>query len=290
MQLPPVARVQRRRCRQRVAVGLSLALCGSLLASGASFSQESKIHKLAGDAKRGRDLFRRYCIGCHGVEGNGEGENAPYLEIKPRDFTLGLFKCRSTPSGSIPLDSDLFDTVTRGIPGTFMPSWRPLTPQQRADLIAYVKTFSVRFHEEKPADAVSIPQETPDSPASVERGKVLYRQLGCFECHGSEGRGDGPSAPTLRDTKGNISVPYDFTSSPHFKCGPNNSDIYRDMMTGLDGTPMPSYVFWLKPDQAWDLVHFLRSLAKPGTTLISPIVNSEIAKKDRGKHVESKKP
>lgn len=290
MQLPPVARVQNRRFARRVVAGSFLLLIGTILACGSAFSQQSKIGRLTGDAKRGHDLFRRYCIGCHGQAGNGEGENAPYFEPKPRDFTLGLFKCRSTPSGSIPLDSDLFNTITRGVPGTYMPSWRPLTPQQRADLVAYVKTFSERFHQEQPADAVSIPQETPDSTGSVERGKALYQQLGCFECHGSEGRGDGPSAPTLRDAKGRDIRPYDFTSSPHFKCGPSNSDIYRDVMTGLDGTPMPSYVYWLKPDQAWDLVHFLRSLAQQKSTPTSPIESSETSKEDRGDHDQKNNP
>jgi len=290
MRLPAAAKLQNRRFAWCFAAALFLALSGTLLASAPAFSQQSKVGKLAGNASRGRDLFRRYCIGCHGPAGNGEGENAPYFEPKPRDFTLGLFKCRSTPSGSIPLDSDLFDTVTRGVPGTFMPSWNPLTPQQRVDIVAYVKTFSERFHQEQPADAVSIPQETPDSPASIERGNALYQKLGCFECHGRDGRGDGPSAATLRDAKGNIIQPYDFTSSPHFKCGPGNKGIYRDVMTGLDGTPMPSYVFWLTPDQAWDLVHFLLSLSRQGEASTSPVETSESTRKDRGEHDQSNHP
>ncbi|HXZ13289.1 MAG TPA: cytochrome c [Candidatus Sulfotelmatobacter sp.] len=244
--------------------GFLLILSSTLLADGLAFPQETKIGKLQGHAQRGKALYRRYCIGCHGPEGNGAGENAPYLDPKPRDFTLGLFKCRSTPSGSIPLDTDLFDTITRGIHGTFMPSWNPLPPQQRADLIAYVKTFSPRFREERPDPAIQIPPETPESPQSIQRGNLLYNQLKCFECHGAEGHGDGPSAPTLRDAKGNMLPPYDFTSSPHFKCGTTDSDLYRTLMTGLDGTPMPSYAPWLNPEQLWDVVHFLRSLARPG--------------------------
>jgi mono/diheme cytochrome c family protein len=244
-----------------LAASVVLILSFALASNTFVFAQESKIGNLTGNALRGKALFRRYCIGCHGPEGNGEGENAEYFEPKPRDFTLGLFKCRSTPSGSIPLDSDLYDTITRGIRGTYMPSWNPLTPQQRADLVAYVKTFSHRFRDEQPDQSISIPAETPATSESAERGSALYKQLGCLECHGAEGRGDGPSAPTLRDAKGNPVQPYDFTSAPHFKCGPTDRDIYRDFMTGLDGTPMPSYQVWLKPDQAWDLVHFLRSLA-----------------------------
>ena len=229
----------------------------------ATFAQQSHIGTLEGRAAKGKVLYARYCIGCHGVRGDGEGENAPYVNPtypKPRDFTMGLFKCRSTPSGSIPLESDLFNTISRGVHGTAMPSWLPLTPQDRADLIAYVMTFSSRFKEEKADPPVQIAPETPDTAESIARGKETFEKLKCAECHGPEGRGNGPSAPSLRDSKGNPIVPYDFTSGARFKCGETNEDLYRIFMTGLDGTPMPSYIDYLKPDQAWDLVHFLRTL------------------------------
>jgi len=236
-----------------------------LFLSGATagFGQESHVGNLVGRAAAGKALYGRYCIGCHGARGDGEGENAPYVNPaypKPRDFTMGLFKCRSTPSGSIPLDSDLFDTISRGVHATAMPSWLPLTRHERADLIAYVMTFSPRFKEEKAEKPLEIPPETPSAPESVARGKGLFQELKCAECHGPEGRGNGPSAPSLRDSKGNPIVPYDFTTGVVFKCGATNRDLFRIFMTGLDGTPMPSYADYLRPDQAWDLVHFLRTL------------------------------
>jgi len=224
---------------------------------------ESHLGNLTGHSEAGKQLYRRFCIGCHGPNGDGKGENAPYLAdgILPRDFTLGLFKCRSTPSGSIPQDSDLFDTVGRGLVTTGMPSWGPLTDQDRADLVAFIKTFSPRFVEEKPDKAITIPAETADTPESQKRGEELYQKtLKCFECHGKSGRGDGPSAPTLRDNKGNPIPPYDFTTGSRFKCGASNGDLYRIFMTGLDGTPMPAWSDWVSPDQGWDLVHYLRTL------------------------------
>ena len=39
-----------------------------------------------------------------------------------------------------------------------------------------------------------------------------------------------------------------------------NEDLYKIFMTGLDGTPMPSFKDNLPPDEAWDLVHYLRTL------------------------------
>ncbi len=43
------------------------------------------------------------------------------------------------------------------------------------------------------------------------------------------------------------------------KCGDTDQDIYRIFMTGLDGTPMPSFADNIKPDEAWDLVFYLRT-------------------------------
>lgn len=84
--------------------------------------------------------------------------------------------------------------------------------------------------------------------------------LKCAECHGTQGRGDGPSAATLHDILGNPIKPYDFTASVRFKCGSADQDLYRIFVAGLDGTPMPSYVDYLDSNQAWDLVHYLRTL------------------------------
>ena len=228
--------------------------------NGIALGQESHIGKLTGKASAGKQVFRRYCIGCHGPYGDGEGENAQWLTPKPRDFTAGLFKCRSTPSGSIPTDSDLFNTIGRGLNTSGMPQWMPLSKQDRADLVAYVKTFSSRFAKEKPDPPIQIPKETANSHESIARGQKLYEVMKCWECHGKEGRGNGPSAATLRDDKGEPIVPYNFAIGGRFKCGSSDADLYKIFMTGLDGTPMPSYGDSLKPDQAWDLVHFLRTL------------------------------
>jgi len=239
----------------------------------ASSAQESHVGDLTGEAKRGQQLYQRYCIGCHGAQGDGSGENAPHVDPRPRDFTVGTFKCRSTPSGSIPLDTDLFNTIGRGLYGTAMPPWLPLTRQQRADLVAYVKSFSGRFVEEKSGTALEIPKETPSDEGSVARGQELYQTVAkCSQCHGKEGRGDGPSAATLTDDKGRPIQPYDFTAASRFKCGESDEDLYRVLMTGLDGSPMPSFSNSLKPEQAWDLVHYLRTL-QPGFQYIAQKAN-----------------
>jgi cytochrome c oxidase cbb3-type subunit I/II len=231
-----------------------------LLLNLSSLAQESHVGNLVGNAKKGKALYQRYCIFCHGPYGDGRGDSAPYLDPKPRDFTKATFKCRSTPSGSLPLDSDLYDTISRGIHASGMPSWKPLTRQERVDLVAYIKGFSPRFEEEKPVAAVVIPPEPPTSPDSVKRGAELFQSMNCWLCHGKEGRGNGPSASSLTDSKGNPITPFDLSSGTRFKCGDSDLGLFRDLTTGIDGTPMPSFTDAMKPDQIWDVVHYIHTL------------------------------
>jgi cytochrome c oxidase cbb3-type subunit 2 len=160
----------------------------------------------------------------------------------------------------LPTDQDLYNAVERGFVTTNMPSWRPLTPQQRADLVAFIKTFSPRWKTDKAGTPITIPAETPITLDSIQHGRVLFQKMECWKCHGAAGHGDGPSAATLTDSKDNPIRPYNFAVGSRFKCGETNQDLYRIFMTGLDGTPMPSFADVIQPNDAWDLVHFLRTL------------------------------
>jgi mono/diheme cytochrome c family protein len=240
----------------------AIMIVAVLLASGAtsSFAQDSHIGNLQGRSSAGKALYRRYCIGCHGAEGNGAGENAAWVDPKPRDFTAGVFKCRSTPTGTLPTDQDLFNAITRGFVTTSMPAWKPLTDQNRADLVAYVKTFSGKWQSGAPGTPIVIPAESAVTIESILHGRELFQKMECWKCHGPAGHGDGPSAASLTDSKDNPIRPYNFAVGSRFKCGITNEDLYRIFMTGLDGTPMPSFADVIKPQEAWDLVHFLRTL------------------------------
>ena len=112
-----------------------------------------------GDPAKGKVVYTRYCVSCHGEVGNGAGEFAEWITTKPRDYRQGTFKWRSTPSGSLPLDSDLDKTIRDGVYGTFMPSWYPIGETSRRDVIAYIKTFSARWKTEKPQPPITIPRE-----------------------------------------------------------------------------------------------------------------------------------
>lgn len=234
----------------RVALVLGLAAPTVLLAADE-----------AGDARHGKFVYERYCLSCHGELGNGAGEFAEWISPKPRDYRQGTFKWRSTPSGSLPTDADLERTITRGLYGTYMPTWVAIGHRARLDVIAYIKTFAPRFKSEQPQAAISIPAEPADDGASRQRGRDIYVKFQCVQCHGDGGMGDGPSSHELKDDWGNAIVPYNLTQG-HIKCGDTAADIYRVFMTGLNGTPMPSFAESIEPAQAWDLAHYIKSLSQ----------------------------
>lgn len=220
----------------------------------------ARAQELAGDPVKGKVVYERYCVSCHGDLGNGAGEFAEHITPKPRDYRQGTFKWRSTPSGSLPLDSDLDKTIRDGVYGTYMPSWFAIGSHNRRDVIAYIKTFSPRWQTEKPQPPITIPAEPAYTPESVKRGRAVYEKSNCLQCHGTAALGDGPSAHELKDDWGNPIVPYDLTQG-HIKCGDTGPDIYRVFITGLNGTPMPSYTDSISPEEAWDLVHYIQSLS-----------------------------
>jgi mono/diheme cytochrome c family protein len=246
---------------------LILTLCAASSAQMTEYEEnqrlattEAHVDGRTGHAEAAKMNYRRYCLGCHGELGDGEGENAPFIDPKPRNFTLGIFKCRSTPTGTLPTDEDLYNTIGRGLITSNMPQWLPLTAQDRVDLVAYVKHFSRRFATEKPGPPIQIPPEPAITPDRVKAGQEVFARVQCWKCHGVTGRGNGPSASTLQDDLGNPIKPYNFHDETRFKCGTSDTDLYKIFMTGLDGTPMPSWSDNIKPDEAWDLVFYLRSL------------------------------
>jgi mono/diheme cytochrome c family protein len=220
----------------------------------------SHVGNITGNAHPAALPYRRYCVGCHGELGDGNGENAQWISPKPRDFQLAIFKCRSTPTGTLPTDEDLFNSIGRGLDRTNMPSWDALTKQERADLVAWIKHFSPRWQNEKAGTPIQIPPEPEITPDRVKTGQEVFRKMECWKCHGVQGMANGPSSSTLTDDLGRPISPFNFTDGSRPLCGSTDQDIYKIFMTGLDGTPMPSFADNIKPEEAWDLVFYLRSL------------------------------
>jgi cytochrome c oxidase cbb3-type subunit 2 len=227
-------------------------------------------------AEKGKQVYARYCVVCHGAQGDGKGltgvihraqANGVVVTTYPRNFTHGVFKFRSTPTGSLPRDEDLLHTVTTGIPRSGMPSHKDVPTEDRRAVIEYIKTFSGAWDGDAAPDPISLPPkpEYVGSKDSIERGKGLWSDMGCYKCHGLTGRGNGPSSDTLVDNWNEKVLPFDFTSGP-LKGGGGAEGIYRTFMTGLDGTPMPSFDEIMTEQQRWDLVSYCLELMKGEST------------------------
>jgi mono/diheme cytochrome c family protein len=190
----------------------------------------------------GRKVFMRHCAPCHGTQGDGEGRAAPYLPVRPRDFTAGSYRFRTTPSGTPPTDDDLVRTIQRGIPGTPMPSWSGiLSDAEMRAVVNVLRTFGPPdLPLPKPSDSSPIPAPPPETAASVQRGRNTFVVMQCWSCHGLKGAGDGPSSASLKDDKERPIRALDFTRG-YLKGGGRPEDVYRTLLTGLDGSPMPSF-------------------------------------------------
>src|SRR5687767_11938063 len=210
----------------------------------------------------GKNLYLKYCSQCHGDKGDAAGYATPHLLPRPRDFTQGKFKVRTTPSGALPSHQDLVNIIRLGMPYTSMPAWPELSDGEVSDLAYFLTTFSADFSN---PERVPPPMELPGAPSStnesIELGKKLYVDTGCIKCHGNLGRGDGPSAPTLTDDLGQPIRAANLTQSWTFRGGPSREDIFRTMTTGLNGTPMPSFVDSLSTEQRWAITDYIASLS-----------------------------
>jgi mono/diheme cytochrome c family protein len=209
----------------------------------------------------GRQLYVKFCAQCHGEKGDGEGYATPHLYPRPRNFTTGKFKVRTTPNGALPTHEDLVNIIRRGMPYTSMPAWPALSDQEVSNLAYFITTFSADFsNPENVPKPVELPSAPGSTDESIELGKKLYVETGCVRCHGTLGRGDGPSAPTLVDDWGYPIRAADLTQRWTFRGGASREDIFRTMSTGLNGTPMPSFLEALTPEQRWAITDFIVSL------------------------------
>jgi len=241
-----------------------LAVLIALLCGAPTGSVRAQAPDVGTEAQRqsGKNLYLKYCSQCHGEKGNGDGYATPHLYPRPRDFTTGKFKVRTTPNGALPTHQDLVRIIRLGMPYTSMPAWPTLTEQQVSDLAYFITTFSPSFSS---AENVPQPVPLPSAPAatkeSIELGKKLYAETGCLKCHGNLGRGDGPSAPTLMDELGRPIRAANLAQSWTFRGGSSREDIFRTMSTGFNGTPMPSFTDSLTTEQRWAITDFIVSLS-----------------------------
>jgi mono/diheme cytochrome c family protein len=218
---------------------------------------------------RGRTVYRERCAICHGVDGRGDGEGAYLMLRPPRDFHAARFRFVSTWE-HVASDDDLYGVITRGLAGSQMPTFAQLSDGDRRALVAVVKAFADVPWTVSPSRApgadgtpgvgvVIVPPEPADAATDRARGAALFGEA-CAPCHGAAGGGDGRT--DLVDVEGWPIRPRDFATGV-FKGDPSPEGIYRRIMVGVPGTPMPAND-WAYGDDGWYLVRYVLSLKRPG--------------------------
>jgi len=124
---PRLGRATRRGCLGIALFVLCAAPAGSMRAAAPDVGTDSQ-------REAGKQLYGKYCSQCHGDKGDGEGYAAPHLRPRPRNFTSGKFKVRTTPNGALPTHQDLVNIIRHGMPYTSMPPWPTLSDQDVSNL------------------------------------------------------------------------------------------------------------------------------------------------------------
>jgi mono/diheme cytochrome c family protein len=236
----------------------------------ATLPKVQNAYGMEGNIDSGKKVYENRCLICHGSQGKGDGpagvirraeKTGRVIEIYPRDFNVAVFRFRTTPTGCLPTDEDLLQTISDGIERSFMPAYKELlSDQKREDVKAYLMTLSERWEEEDPCDPITVKMpKWVGSPSSVAKGEKVYKEMKCWECHGYQGVGDGPKANELKDDAGKQILPFDFTTGA-LKRGSSPENIYITFTTGLDGTGMPAYEDAPPEKDRWHLVSFTLKL------------------------------
>lgn len=221
--------------------------------------------------EQGERLYGWNCMPCHGAEGRGDGPQAVRLGLRPRDYARGRFKLKTSVSGEVPFDEDLYRTISTGFPESAMPGFADFTAEERWSLVDHVKSLarltladgrSVAPFEAHPAKTAVDP--APTESGDPGRGARLFRdEVRCAQCHGPEGHGNGPAAATLVDEDERPSSMPDFARAGlSFKAGARAEDVYRVLTTGFAGSPMPSFPTLTSRDR-WDLACFVAGQNRP---------------------------
>jgi hypothetical protein len=245
--------------------------------------------------EEGRVAYERYCIGCHGAQGDGNGASAGFFHPRPRNFVKANFKFSSTRSGQLPTDDDLRRTIRGGLKGSAMPPFE-LLPNPTVDaLVEYIKTFSPKWTERAPASPIPRANDPyrNDPEAGIARGEVIYHGYAqCWNCHpayvpagkisqhlqvvGNPAREafreglDGAVAKA--NVEGEMIYPPDFLRD-YVRSGANLENLYRSIAAGITGTAMPTWVdsmdlagekegdpALVTPADLWAMAYYVRHL------------------------------
>lgn len=213
-------------------------------------------------------IYRKHCTQCHGAEGEGDGPAADFLYPKPRDFTLGVFKYKTTHADDeFPSDDDLRKIIGDGLPGTSMPAWGGVLSSAQIDgLIRLIKQFGEWDEEAFELTPIDIGQRVESSPDSLARGAERFKKA-CVQCHGSQGRGNVTSGKKLKDDWGDRIWPRNLTRPESWRWTQNATDVFQRISAGIRGTPMPEHSTTMSIEDRWHVANYVMTLREKAVPL-----------------------
>lgn len=216
-------------------------------------------------------LYAQSCQVCHGTEGKGDGPAAHLVFPRPRDFTTGVYRFKSTPGEQLPTIEDLRRIIKDGIDRTAMPSFASVLSDVQIDALGdYILAMQKVQDVAAKREPIVVPAQPKFTPDFIATGKKVYVASGCAACHGEKGQGDGPASGVLKDSGGWPLPPADFTAGV-YKAGRTPDALYRVIRLGVPGTPMPGFGDAIKQgfkvegvadntDLTWAMVAYMDSL------------------------------
>jgi mono/diheme cytochrome c family protein len=251
---------------------------------------------------QGSIQYRRTCLHCHGLPGDGRGPTGPWLNPHPRDYRQGLFKFISTAGSGDrkPRRDDLLRTLNRGVDGTAMPSFALEGAPVLDQLVSYVIHLSIRGETEFKLMETLLSRG--DKKTKLDEDDATFIRDTAEKVLKSWSKADKPNVPgpynesdelkaSIRrgytlfvDEKGAASCikchidygrqalfRYDTwgtlvrpanLTAGLYRGGRRPIDIYWRVMGGIPGANMPA-AEQLKPNEAWDLVNFVLNVPYP---------------------------
>jgi mono/diheme cytochrome c family protein len=146
-----------------------------------------------------------------------------------------------------------------------MPGWQKfLSASDIAAVATYTKAFSPRFTAERPQSIPTVAASVPGAPTAqtVAAGRAVYEKLRCAACHGPDGKGAGAIATDLKDDAGRPLPATNLTEPWTFRGGATPQDVYLRFRTGMNGTPMPSFVTAASETELRSLAAYVLTLAR----------------------------
>lgn len=196
----------------------------------ASFQPGSPPMKTLPLMKRGEELFRLECIGCHGMKGDRVSKAKEFLLPPPQNLTT----VNPTPEY-------VNRVLHTGIPGSSMGHFRLYSEQDIWAITFYVNSL----YKEPP-----IPDEAPPKTISLlETGKERFQTL-CTACHGQQGRGDGPAGIALKPPPANL-----------LELRPSVVHVFKTLSEGIPGTGMVPFT-QLPEKERWAIAYYVQELIK----------------------------